>query len=234
MNDHNFMPRPPCASSQSPVNDSLSIIVPLRNAQAIVAEQLGRLLELLPDLTARFEIIVIDDGSNDHTVELVRDLARQYPQVRMIRHVEPRGLDAAVKTGLAWAQGQTVFVQEDPLAVSPTDLVRLWSLRHDREVVLARAQSRPGLFDAGLLERLTTWGQALRKIARGKSAGGIHMIRRQAIESIAADSIDDGKLAVHALDDRHQVRSDADHPPQPHRRPAPTILAHLRDVATGR
>jgi cellulose synthase/poly-beta-1,6-N-acetylglucosamine synthase-like glycosyltransferase len=167
------------------VNDSLSIIVPVCNAEAHLHRQVHQLLELLPDLTSDFEIVIVDDGSTDHTADTARELAREYPQLRLICHSEPRGRDIAVKTGLSSAQGQTVLVQEDFADVSPTDLRRLWSLRHDRQVVMARSQRQAGIFDAALLERLTTWGQALRNLARRASPGGIQMIRRDGAQSLA-------------------------------------------------
>jgi cellulose synthase/poly-beta-1,6-N-acetylglucosamine synthase-like glycosyltransferase len=167
------------------VNDSLSIIVPVRNAEAHLHRQVHHLLELLPDLTSDFEIVIIDDGSIDHTADTARELARQYPQLRLICHGESRGREIAVKTGLASAQGQTVLVQEDFADVSPTHLRRLWSLRDDPHVVMARSQRRAGIFDSALLERLTTWGQALRNLARRATPGGIQMIRRDGAQALA-------------------------------------------------
>jgi hypothetical protein len=90
-----------------------------------------------------------------------------------------------VKTGLASATGETVFVPEDVAPLSPTDLRRLWSLRHERGVVLSRLQRRPGIFDPELLDRLATWGQALRNLARRSSPGGIQMIRRDEAQSLS-------------------------------------------------
>ncbi len=167
------------------MNDSLSVIVPVRNAEAHLRRQAHQLLELLPDLTDDFEVVIVDDGSTDHTADAARELAREYPQLRLIGHSEPRGREVAIKTGLSVAQGQTVLVQEDFADVSPTDLRRLWSLRHDSKLVIARTQRQPGIFDAALLERLTTWGQALRNLARRASAGGIQMIRRDGAQSLA-------------------------------------------------
>jgi len=167
------------------VDDSLSIIVPVRNAERALSDQVQHLLEVLPDLTSRFEIVIVDDGSRDHTLEIARELARQYPQLKLCSHAEPRGHAAAVTTGLAQAQGQTVFVQEDDAALSPTDLRRLWSLRSDRDCVVARTQRQPGVFHPELLERLSTWGQALKNLARRTSPGGIQMIRRDAAQSLA-------------------------------------------------
>jgi glycosyltransferase involved in cell wall biosynthesis len=167
------------------VDDSLSIIVPVRDAEATLSEQVGQLLDVLPDLTSRFEIIVVDDGSIDHTVEAARDLERKYPQLRLICHAQSRGIAAAVKSGLQRALGQTVLVKEDRAALSPTDLRRLWSLRSDRGMVMARTQQRPGLLDPDLVERLCTWGQALKNLAKRVSPGGIQMIRRDGAQALA-------------------------------------------------
>jgi cellulose synthase/poly-beta-1,6-N-acetylglucosamine synthase-like glycosyltransferase len=167
------------------VNDSLSIILPVRNSEALLHRQVHQLLELLPDLTGDFEIVIVDDGSADHTADTARELAREYPQLRLICHGEPRGRDVAIKTGLSISQGQTVLVQEDFADISPTHLRRLWSLRDDPQVVMARSQRQAGIFDSALLERLTTWGQALRNLARRASPGGIQMIRRDGAQSLA-------------------------------------------------
>ena len=218
------------------MNDSLSIIVPVRNAEAMLAGHISRLLDLLPDLTHRFEIVVVDDASADHTVELVRELAREFPQVRLICHNEMKGHEAAIKTGLQWANGKTLFVQEAAIAPSHTDLRRLWSLRHDSDVVMARAARQPGLFQPELLDRLTTWGQSLRNLAGAAAASSIQMIRRDALAAVA-----DEELARHsapandhpAAPPQHS-RTDPAHPDQP---PMPrfgaTFLKHLRDLALG-
>jgi glycosyltransferase involved in cell wall biosynthesis len=210
------------------LNDSLSIIVPVRDAEASLAADLHRLLDLLPDLTHRFEIVVVDDGSTDQTVELVRDLAIEFPQLRLIRHPQPQGRDAAVKTGLQWAQGKTVFVQEDPLALSAADLRRLWSLRRDDEVVLARAPRQAGEFSPALLDRLSAWGQSLRNSMQGRATSGIQMIRRAAAEQAAAGE------SVLVLESTSQ-RADEAHPTPPAElgRQSGSFLKHLRELALG-
>jgi len=223
----------------TPLNDSLSIIVPVRNAEATLAAHIDRLLDLLPDLTHRFEIVVVDDASTDHTIEVVRELAREFPQVRLICHNEMQGHQAAVKTGLQWAQGKTLFVQEAAIAPSHTDLRRLWSLRHDADVVMARAARQPGVFQPELLDRLSTWGESLRKLAGGAAASSIQMIRRDALAAVAADDAARGPSDLN--DDRAasaatplHSRTDAAHPEQPAMpRFGATFLKHLRDLALG-
>lgn len=115
------------------MNDSLSMIVPVRDAEGTLVAQIHHLLDLLPDLTCRFEILVVDDGSSDHTVDLARDLAREYPQVKLLRHAVPLGRSAAIRTALNVASGGTILVQEDAGPVRAADLRRLWSLRVDAQ-----------------------------------------------------------------------------------------------------
>ena len=67
------------------MNPSLSVILPLYNAEATLARQVGQLLDVLPDLATRFEILVVDDGSTDHTDEIAHDLRQQYPQLKIAR-----------------------------------------------------------------------------------------------------------------------------------------------------
>jgi glycosyltransferase involved in cell wall biosynthesis len=162
MNLANPNPRPHCATRKTALSDSLSIIVPVRNAERKLPAHLGRLLDLLPDLTHRFEIVVVDDASTDHTVDLARDLSRELPQIRLIRHPAPQGLEAAIKTGERWAQGQTVICLRDLDAVSDNDLRRQWALRQQASPA---AHSQPGVFDPRLLQRLANWGQSLRSFS---------------------------------------------------------------------
>lgn len=213
------------------MNDSLSIVVPVRNAEATLASQIGRLLDILPDLTGRFEIVLVDDASTDHTVELARELAAQYPQLRLVRHRDVRGKEAAVRTGLQWASGRIVFVQEDPAAISITDLRRLWSLRENEEVVVTKAEGRPSAFDDRLLDRLARWGRALqREAARAK---GIHMLRRDAaMQLLADDSADSEPSNAQPSAEQSQARADQSHDaPRPRR--SGTFLRHLKNLALG-
>lgn len=164
------------------MKDTLSIIFPVRNAERTLAGQVQELLDILPDLTSRFEVLIVDDGSSDHTPDIAAELGRLYPQLRFLRNQDQPGLEAAVKLGVSRAVGQTLIVHEGNGSLSPTDLRRLWSLRHDRGLIMAHAQ-QPGLLSPELVDRLCTWGQSLRNLARHQPKSGIQMIRRDAAES---------------------------------------------------
>ena len=215
------------------MNPSLSIILPVYNAEGTLASQIGQLLDVLPDLTARFEILVVDDGSTDHTDEIAHDLRQQYPQLKIARHAWQRGMAAAVQTGLARSCGDIVFVQEEQAEVSTADIRRLWEMRHDEKLVLARAQSDATASKApsasGLMDRLTRWAAAVQQSAQ-RTATGIQMIRRQAIEDLRRSPAPEEELTITELPHTQIARADGSHsgPTQ-----VPGFLRKLRDLAMG-
>lgn len=156
------------------MNDSLSIVVPVRNAERMLPRQVGLLLDVLPDLTSHFELILVDDGSTDQTIELAREMTRRYPQVRLVRHSEPSGIEAALRTGFEHAAGRTVFVQQGHDWPRPAEIRRFWAQRqkppaHRPETSIAMRTdvphqppvSRRGKTFLGHLKRLTLLGSIM-------------------------------------------------------------------------
>ncbi len=91
---------------------SLTVLLPVQDAQATLAETVEEVLEAAADLTDRFELLIIDDGSADATGEIAHELMCHYPQIRTIRHSRPMGRDAALRSGLAESRGEMVFVRD--------------------------------------------------------------------------------------------------------------------------
>lgn len=100
------------AAREPALNQALSLIVPVRNVQSTLRDQVEQLLEVLPDLVARFEIVVVDDGSTDHTNEIAHDLSRQFPQIRLIRNRHACGQAECVRMGMEQAAGEVVVIRE--------------------------------------------------------------------------------------------------------------------------
>lgn len=92
---------------------SLSVLLPVHNAQATLAATVDDLLDVLADSIERFELLIIDDGSTDATGEIAAELTRHYPQVRVMSHGVSMGREAALQTGLKRSQGEVVVVRDD-------------------------------------------------------------------------------------------------------------------------
>jgi dolichol-phosphate mannosyltransferase len=91
---------------------SLTVLLPVQDAQATLTETVEEVLDVAAELTDRFELLIIDDGSADATSEIAHELTRHYPQVRAIRHSKPLGRDAALRTGLSQSRGEVIFVRD--------------------------------------------------------------------------------------------------------------------------
>jgi glycosyltransferase involved in cell wall biosynthesis len=94
-----------------PSKRSLTVLLPVQDAQSTLASTVTEVLETAADLTDRFELLIIDDGSRDATSEVAHELSRCYPQVRSVRHSRPLGQEAAVRTGLAQSRGEVVLLR---------------------------------------------------------------------------------------------------------------------------
>jgi Glycosyl transferase family 2 len=105
---------------------SVTILLPVHNAQHRLETQVAEILDVLPELTNRFELMIIDDGSTDDSFELARHLAVKYPQVSTLRHSRRLGLEHAVRSGLEQTDGDLVLVGDEQHGVRADDLRRLW------------------------------------------------------------------------------------------------------------
>lgn len=162
------------------LNRSLSVILPVHNAQHYLTNLVHELLDMLPDLTGQFEILIVDDGSTDHTIEIADQLATEYPQCRVTRHPKPLGVSAAMQTGLQLSQGEFVFLQEQVANWSPENLRQLWAVRHEPDLVIARTESPHGVMSRG-----PSFTGATGKLTAGKKAS-LQLVRRRVLSALAS------------------------------------------------
>ena len=169
------------------MRESLSIIFPVRNHQANIAIRINQLLELLCELTQEVQLIVVDDQSDDATPEILDDLRRQYPQVNVIRNNRAVGPAQSVESVLCLAQGDFIFLHQSYDEIDFEEILQLWQLRKDEQLVIARAATRVRRIDQQLLQRLHDWGRKLEEHwpAPRTVANGLQMMRKEGVKSLA-------------------------------------------------
>ena len=121
---------------------SLSVFFPVFNSQSVLASQLADLLEVLPELTTDFEVVVIDDGSTDATCEVVHELSAPYPQVHSVVHPARWGQAAAMRTGLLHSSGNVVLMRGESCEIGPGCLLKMWLALANYEALLAWPQQQ--------------------------------------------------------------------------------------------
>jgi len=115
---------------------SITALVPVYNAESTLPESVSQILDILSDLTHRFELVVIDDGSTDATIEVADELATIYPQLVIVRHAVPRGRVAAIRSGFEQCAGDTIFLTDQRCVLPLEHISRLWEAVDEHELVL--------------------------------------------------------------------------------------------------
>lgn len=108
-----------------PMAKTLSIVIPVYNENRLLPEVLRQVEAVtLPDGLQR-QIVLIDDCSTDGTTQILRKMAQERPDYKVVFHEVNRGKGAALRTGFQHATGDIVLIQDADLEYDPRDYPRL-------------------------------------------------------------------------------------------------------------
>jgi polyisoprenyl-phosphate glycosyltransferase len=172
------------ASGNQPL---LSVVVPVLNEEASLPELHQRLVGSLGGREDRVEIIYVDDGSTDRSIELIEArLGETAVEVTLVRLSRNFGMEIAMSAGLDHSQGDYVALMHADLQDPPELLPEmLAAARGGADVVYARRIGR----DESALKRVlaTSFYELMRRIARVPyqgQAGDFRVLSRRVVEAV--------------------------------------------------
>ncbi|MFB2921715.1 glycosyltransferase [Aerosakkonema funiforme] len=149
---------------------SFSLVIPTYNESKNIKEVIQTLSGLLDNfIPGDYELIVVDDDSPDRTWEVAQSLIPDYPQLRVMRRQEERGLSTAVIRGWQVARGQILAVIDGDLQHPPEVLLKLLAaIEEGADLVVASRHVEGG----GVSE----WSFARRFLSRGAQMLGLILL----------------------------------------------------------
>ncbi len=112
-------------------NIDISVVVPAYNEEESVPVLIGEIAEAMKPLDRQYEIIIVDDGSDDRTRDVLVELTSQYKQLRWASHVTNLGQSAGMATGFQLARGSIIITLDADGQNNPADIPKLLSTLSD-------------------------------------------------------------------------------------------------------
>lgn len=133
------------------MEDLISVIVPVYNSEKYI----GSCVEsVLAQSYSAFELILIEDGSKDHSLEICEALCKRDTRIRLVKQ-EHRGVSAARNIGIETAQGKYLFFLDSDDVIHPQLLESLYKLQDGQRTVIAVEGMHYGINE--IHKKAVTW-----------------------------------------------------------------------------
>ncbi|MBB6731964.1 glycosyltransferase family 2 protein [Cohnella zeiphila] len=123
----------------------LSVVVPMFNEEEVIEATYGRLKQALDPIGEKYELVFVNDGSRDRTANIVRELGKADPSVKMVDFSRNFGHQIAVTAGMDYSSGRVVVLidadLQDPPELIP-EMIAKW--REGYDVVYGQRIARRG------------------------------------------------------------------------------------------
>jgi glycosyltransferase involved in cell wall biosynthesis len=124
------------------VTPDISVVIPLRDEEHNVLPLHDQLTAALATLGLTYEIILIDDGSEDATFERLKEIYARDPHVRVVQFTRNFGQSAAFGAGFSHARGRWIVTMDGDLQNDPADIPRLLEIAREHDIVCGWRKER--------------------------------------------------------------------------------------------
>lgn len=122
-------------------NESISVVVPIYNDEEVITELHRRLRPVMEQITKDYEIILVNDGSRDHSWEKMLEVRRENEHIKAVRLSRNFGQQSAIAAGLSLTTKDLIVLMDSDLQDRPEDIpVLIDALLADPQATMAIAQ----------------------------------------------------------------------------------------------
>jgi len=183
---------------------SLSVFFPMYNERQNILHTLDAAEKVLAGLgIPDYEIVVVDDGSQDGCDELVQQRAQLNKHIRMVRHPHNMGYGVALKTGFTESIKEAVFYTDSDLPADLNDLARAIPLLEEADLVIGYRVERFETFRRAIYSRINHILMVMLFGVRVRDINfSFKLVRQQVLQQIhltANTGFIDGQLLAEAV-----------------------------------
>lgn len=166
-----------------------SVVVPVYNSEHTLYELYERVSKVFDEtLHEEFEMILVDDGSEDHSYEVMEELHDKDNRVKIIQQARNFGQHPALLCGFKYVKGDFIITMDDDLQHPPEEipkLVKVMNERDDVDVIIAKYEGR----QHNIIRRMGTWVSVyatskMLKKPRDLEITSFRLIRRFIVDAI--------------------------------------------------
>lgn len=121
--------------NKSKLKKNISFFFPVFNDEATVKKMVVDAIRVLESVADQYEIIIVDDGSLDDTAKIADEMAKKYPQVKVIHHLYNIGYGAALKTGFATCKYDLIFYTDGDHQFDLGELTKLLPFIEEYDII---------------------------------------------------------------------------------------------------
>lgn len=136
---------------------TVSVVVPLYNEEENVEMLDERLSETLKNIGSDYEVVYVDDGSSDKTLQLLEEIQKKDDHVVVLSLRRNFGQTAAFAAGFDFARGDVVITMDGDLQNDPKDIPRLLEAIKDYDLVSGWRKKRQDTFSRTFPSKIANW-----------------------------------------------------------------------------
>lgn len=107
------------------INKSISVFFPAYNDEATVERMVSDAVCILDELTDDYEVVIVDDGSNDNTGDIIDELAGRNKKIKVIHHDKNKGYGGALKSGFNNSTKELIFYTDTDGQYDIREMIKL-------------------------------------------------------------------------------------------------------------